>query len=77
MAKSSATVKRRRDKMRAMGLRPIQIWVVDVKAPGFAEECARQCRLINKFETTPEGREEAEWWDKFTAESWADLEPYG
>src|SRR5258708_5228019 len=45
-AKSSQRVRRRRDKLRAAGLRPIQIWVPDTRAPGFAEECRRQCRLL-------------------------------
>jgi hypothetical protein len=31
-----------RARMRARGLRPIQIWVPDTRAPGFAEEAARQ-----------------------------------
>jgi hypothetical protein len=39
-------VRRRRDKLRAAGLRPIQIWVPDTRAPGFAEECERQCRVV-------------------------------
>ena len=39
-------VQRRRDKLRAAGLRPIQIWVPDTRAPGFAEECERQCRVV-------------------------------
>jgi len=38
--------KRYRAKMRAMGLRPIQIWVPDSRQPGFAEECRRQSRLL-------------------------------
>jgi len=24
----------------------VQIWVPDTRAPGFAEECRRQCRLL-------------------------------
>ncbi len=39
-------VRRRRDKLRAMGLRPVQIWLPDTRAAGFAEECARQARLV-------------------------------
>ncbi|MGH7080695.1 MAG: antitoxin MazE family protein [Acetobacteraceae bacterium] len=46
-AKSSAErVRARRAKQRAGGLRPIQIWVPDTTAPGFAEEAARQSRLV-------------------------------
>jgi hypothetical protein len=43
----SARVKQRRDRLRAAGLRPIQIWVPDTRAPGFAAEAARQCRLVS------------------------------
>ena len=39
-------VQRRRDKLRAAGLRPVQIWVPDTRAAGFAGECARQAGLI-------------------------------
>ncbi len=39
-------VKKRRDALRAAGLRPIQIWVPDTRRPGFAEECRRQARIV-------------------------------
>lgn len=32
--------------MRALGLRPIQMWVPDVRTPEFAAEALRQSRLI-------------------------------
>ena len=35
-------VRKHRDSLRARGLRPVQIWVPDTRAPGFAEECGRQ-----------------------------------
>ncbi len=35
-----------RERMRSAGLRPIQIWVPDTRAPGFAEICRRQARAI-------------------------------
>ena len=38
----SERVKKHRDALRAQGLRPVQIWVPDTRAEGFAEECARQ-----------------------------------
>ena len=31
-----------REKKRAQGLRPVQLWVYDTRAPGFAEEATRQ-----------------------------------
>ena len=41
-------VKKRREAMRAAGLRPVQIWVPDSRRAGFAEECRRQSRLVAK-----------------------------
>ena len=35
-----------RARMRASGMRPIQIWVPDVHARGFAAEAERQSRLV-------------------------------
>jgi hypothetical protein len=35
-----------RQRMRAAGLRPVQIWVPDANAPGFVEACRRQARAI-------------------------------
>lgn len=46
-ATTRAKVKSHREKLRAQGLRPIQIWVPDTRAPGFAEEVRRQCLLAN------------------------------
>ncbi|MCJ2096079.1 antitoxin MazE family protein [Methylobacterium sp. J-072] len=39
-------VQKRRDALRAAGLRPIQIWVPDTRRPGFAEECRRQAQAV-------------------------------
>lgn len=39
-------VRKRRENLRAAGLRPLQIWVPDTRRPGFAEECRRQSRLV-------------------------------
>ena len=38
----SERVQKRREALRAAGLRPLQIWVPDSRKPGFAEECQRQ-----------------------------------
>ena len=45
-------VQRHREALRKRGLRPIQLWVPDTRAPGFAEEAQRQCRAINAAEET-------------------------
>ena len=42
----SERVQKRRDAMRAAGLRPVQIWVPDTSRPGFAAECRRQSALV-------------------------------
>jgi hypothetical protein len=39
-------VHKRREALRAAGLRPIQIWVPDTRRPGFAEECRRQALIV-------------------------------
>jgi len=41
-------VQKRRENLRAAGLRPLQIWVPDTRRPGFAEECRRQALLVAK-----------------------------
>jgi hypothetical protein len=35
-----------RTRMRAQGLRPVQIWVPDVRSPEFAAEAHRQSALV-------------------------------
>lgn len=39
-------VQKRRDALRAAGLRPVQIWVPDTRAPGFAAEARRQSAVV-------------------------------
>ena len=46
-ASSAQRVKKRRATLRAQGLRPVQIWVPDTRAAGFAEECARQAAIAD------------------------------
>jgi len=36
-----------RAELRRRGMRPIQIWIPDTRAPGFAEEARRQSRLVD------------------------------
>jgi hypothetical protein len=35
-----------RRRMRAAGLRPVQLWAPDTRSPDFAEECRRQARAV-------------------------------
>ena len=45
-ASVSERVRKRRENLRAAGLRPVQIWVPDTRRPGFVEECRRQAHVI-------------------------------
>ena len=40
-------VRDHRARLRAQGLRPIQIWVPDVRSPRFAEEAHRQSTAVS------------------------------
>lgn len=44
--KTRNKVRKHREKLRAQGLRPIQIWVPDVNSPEFTAEAHRQAKLI-------------------------------
>jgi hypothetical protein len=46
--------------LRAQGLRPIQLWVPDVNAPGFAEEARRQCLAVAR---SPHAKEDQDFID--------------
>lgn len=41
-------VQKHRSRLRAAGLRPVQIWVPDTRRAGFAAECRRQCLLLRR-----------------------------
>jgi hypothetical protein len=58
-------VRAHRARLRAQGLRPIQIWVPDVNSPEFIAEARRQSRLI--AESPHEAEDQAfvdavSWW---------------
>ena len=48
MPPRAQNVEKRRAALRTQGLRPLQIWVPDTRAPGFAEECARQAAIVDE-----------------------------
>jgi hypothetical protein len=60
--------------MRAADLRPVQMWVADTRAPGFAEDCRRQCLRIAASGTTASSRADAVFWDCVSADAWDDLD---
>jgi hypothetical protein len=43
---SRTKVRKHRQRLRAQGLRPIQIWVPDVRAPSFRSEAHRQSLAV-------------------------------
>ena len=43
-----------RKRMRERGFRPLQLWVPDVRRPGFAEEAARQSAAVTRSPTARE-----------------------
>lgn len=44
-------VRLHRRQLRAQGLRPLQIWVPDVRAPAFKDEARRQSRATAQADT--------------------------
>lgn len=45
-ATSRQKVQAHRERLRAQGLRPIQIWVPDTRSPTFVAQASRQSRLV-------------------------------
>jgi len=54
---SREKVRAHRARLRALGLRPIQIWVPDVRSPAFAAEARRQSRAVAESEGEREDQE--------------------
>ena len=46
MASSARRVADHRSALRAQGLRPVQMWVPDTRAPGYAERVRRQLEAL-------------------------------
>jgi len=53
-------VRAHRERLRRQGLRPIQIWVPDVRSPAFAAEAHRQSLAVAR---SPAAREDQEFID--------------
>jgi hypothetical protein len=51
---SAKRVQAHRDRLRAQGLRPVQIWVPDRRAPEFVREAHRQSAAVAASEREPE-----------------------
>lgn len=54
MSSTRDRVRRHRERLRRQGLRPVQIWVPDVRAPEFAAEAHRQSAAIAASEREAE-----------------------
>ncbi len=53
-------VRAHRERLRRQGLRPIQIWVPDVRSPEFAREAHRQSLVVAK---SPHAKEDQDFVD--------------
>ena len=47
-------VREHRQRLRAQGMRPIQIWVPDVRSPEFSAEARRQSQLVAQSAQEPD-----------------------
>ncbi|MBV8794070.1 MAG: antitoxin MazE family protein [Hyphomicrobiales bacterium] len=61
---SSTKVRNHRERLRAQGLRPIQIWVPDVRSPAFRAEARRQSAAVA---ASPHAREDQAFVDSISA----------
>ncbi len=65
-------VQKRREAMRAAGLRPVQLWLPDTRDPKFRAQMDREARLINEADAKDT------WLQAFMDETWretlADIE---
>ena len=65
-------VRRRRDKLRAAGLRPVQMWGPDTRSPSFAEECARQAQLVRSSEQETDRADDDPWLEASDTAGWTE-----
>jgi len=68
---SKERVRAYRERLRAQGLRPIQIWVPDVTSPRFAAEAHRQSALAAK---SPHAEDDQAFADALQAPASDDVE---
>ncbi len=54
-----------RERMRAKGLRPVQLWLPDTRTPKFAAEAHRQSRLVAE---SPYAKEDQDFVDAMQAD---------
>jgi hypothetical protein len=61
---SREKVRAHRERLRRQGLRPIQIWVADVRSPAFANEARRQSLAVAR---SPHAQEDQDFVDAISA----------
>jgi hypothetical protein len=54
---SREKVRAYRERLRRQGLRPLQIWVPDVRSPAFRAEAHRQSLIVGSSELEPEDQD--------------------
>jgi hypothetical protein len=59
-------VRAHRTRLRAKGMRPVTLWVPDMRSPKFAAEAKRQCLLANN---SPYAAEDQAWANAMIAET--------
>jgi hypothetical protein len=62
-----------RAKLRAQGLRPIQIWVPDTRSPAFAKEARRQMRALAR---SPQAKDDLAFVESLSSWLWEDGSPW-
>ena len=62
--------RRKRGAMRVHGLRRVQLWLPDTRAPGFDEGCARQARLIRDSELSFRQADDVAWFAASDRTGW-------
>lgn len=68
---SKERVRAHRQRLRAQGLRPIQLWVPDVSSPTFVAEAHRQSALAAK---TVQAADDQDFADAAQASAWDEAE---
>ena len=60
-----------RDRMRAQGMRPLQIWVPDTRSESFKAEARRQCIAVAN---SPQEKDDLAFIDSLFDDDWNDTE---
>lgn len=66
-------VQRRRETLRAAEIRPVQIWLLDTRRPGFVDECRRQSKTVALADAA--GRDLTSFMDAVFADMGSEAEP--